>query len=239
VFPSAFRVVVDACALFPLNLRDTLLRAAERDLYQLYWSAEILDEMHRNLVEKGFMTEAKAQRSRAVMEEAFPESMVVGYESLVAAMGNHAKDRHVAAAAVKAGAQVIVTANLRDFTNLPDPIEAQHPDQFLCYLFDLDPDGMVELLTEQAKDRKRPPISLAQMLEAMAKVAPDFVATVLAYLGHANRQQPSADLEQVASTSSPESATPSESLTSAEPAVPSRSADDPNPRPRSHLRSVT
>ena len=132
MFPTSFRVVVDACALFPLNLRDTLRRAAERDLYQLYWSAEILDEMHRNLVAQGFMIEAQARRSRAVMEDAFPEAMITGHESLIPAMPNHPKDRHVAAAAVKAGAQVIVTNNLRDFAELPDDIEAQHPDTFLC-----------------------------------------------------------------------------------------------------------
>jgi hypothetical protein len=46
--------------------------------------------------------------------------MVMGYEPLVAAMQNDMKDRHVVAAAVKAGAQVIITANLKDFTPLPD-----------------------------------------------------------------------------------------------------------------------
>jgi hypothetical protein len=116
------------------------------------------------------------------MENAFPEAMIAGYESLVPAMPNHPKDRHVAAAAVKAGAQVIVTNNLRDFAELPDDIEAQHPDMFLCYLFDLDPDDMVRLLIEQARDRKRPPITFEQLLSAMAKMVPDFVATVLAHL---------------------------------------------------------
>ena len=36
--------------------------------------------------------------------------MVTGYEPLIAAMQNDIKDRHVVAAAVKAGAQVIITA---------------------------------------------------------------------------------------------------------------------------------
>ena len=45
---AAFIVVVDANLLFPLTLRDTVLRAA--DFYQLRWSKEILDEMQRNLV---------------------------------------------------------------------------------------------------------------------------------------------------------------------------------------------
>ena len=40
------------------------------------------------------------------MEHAFPEAEVTGYESLVAGMQNDPKDRHVAAAALKAGAQV-------------------------------------------------------------------------------------------------------------------------------------
>lgn len=178
MFLTTFRVVIDACALFPLNLRDTLLRAAERGFYQLYWSAEILDEMHRNLVARGYMTQAQAERSRAVMEEAFPEAMVSDYEPLVPAMRTDEKDRHVAAAAVKAGAQVIVTSNLRDFAGLPDGIDAQDPDTFLCYLLDLEPDDMVELLIDQARDRRRPPIGLMQMLDAMARVVPGFVAAV-------------------------------------------------------------
>jgi len=33
-----------------------------------------------------------------------------------------------------------VTNNLRDFVPLPEGIEAQSPDDFLCNLFDLDPD---------------------------------------------------------------------------------------------------
>jgi len=99
---ATFRVVIDACALYPLNLRDTLLRSAERGYFQLYWSGEILDEIHRNLVKNSFMTADQAARSRKMMIAAFPEAMVVGYEELVAAMHNHEKDRHVAAAALKA-----------------------------------------------------------------------------------------------------------------------------------------
>jgi hypothetical protein len=47
------------------------------------------------------------------MNKAFPEALVTNHESLIAGMKNDEKDRHVAAAAVKAGAQVIVTMNLR------------------------------------------------------------------------------------------------------------------------------
>ena len=38
------KVILDANVLFPFTLRDTLLRAAAEGYFQLYWSAEILDE---------------------------------------------------------------------------------------------------------------------------------------------------------------------------------------------------
>jgi hypothetical protein len=49
------------------------------------------------------------------MRRHFPEAMVSGYEELIDQMDNDPKDRHVLAAAVVAGAEFIVTANLRDF----------------------------------------------------------------------------------------------------------------------------
>src|SRR5262249_58694488 len=103
---------------------------------------------------------------------------ITGYESLVSAMRNDAKDRHVAAAAVKAGAQVIVTANLKDFVPLPDGVEAQSPDEFLCNLFDLDPKSFLEMLQEHAADLANPPVSFEELLERLARAAPEFVAAV-------------------------------------------------------------
>jgi len=100
--PAPFIVVVDANVLFPLTLRDTILRAAACGFYQLRWSREILDEMEHSLVATGTITAAKAARLRKTMETFFPEALVIGYEPLVAAMQNDVKDRHVVAAAVKA-----------------------------------------------------------------------------------------------------------------------------------------
>jgi len=149
--PAPFVVVVDANVLFPFTLRDTRLRAAAAGFYQLRWTAEILDEMERNLVRTGTTTADKAARLRAMMEKYFPEAEITGYESLVSAMRNDAKDRHVVAAAVKAGAQVIVTANLKDFVPLPDGVEAQSPDEFLCNLFGRPAEVDGEMVTYQDK----------------------------------------------------------------------------------------
>lgn len=180
---APFKVVLDANVLFPFSLRDALLRAAAEGFFQLYWSDEILDETTRNLVGTGTITSEQANRLRGAMTGAFPESMVTGYEPLIDAMPNHAKDRHVAAAAVKAGAQVIVTSNLKDFTTLPDGIEAQSPDEFLSNLFDLDPDGMAELVREQAKALRNPPRAFGELLAGLAKTVPEFARSVADHVG--------------------------------------------------------
>jgi hypothetical protein len=93
--PAPFIVVLDANALFPFTPRDTLLRAAAAGFYQARWSSRILDEVTRNLVSKGTMPVASAKRLRAVMERAFPEVEVNGYEHLIGAMENDENDRHV------------------------------------------------------------------------------------------------------------------------------------------------
>jgi len=150
---APFKVVLDANVLFPFTLRDTLLRAAADDFFQLYWSQQILDEMERNLVATGRVTNAQASKLRNAMTSHFPEAMVTGHEPLIHGMPNDEKDRHVAAAAVKAGARLIVTNNLKDFRVLPDETEAQSPDEF------------------------------EDILRGLAKVAPNFAQSLGRYTG--------------------------------------------------------
>jgi hypothetical protein len=63
-------VVLDADVLFPMLLRDTLLRTAAADCFRAHWSSRILDDVTRNLV--GDYGMARAEALRSVMEEAFP-----------------------------------------------------------------------------------------------------------------------------------------------------------------------
>ena len=171
---AAFCVVLDANALFPLHLRDTLLRCAEAGLIQIYWSAEILGEVARNLPLRTNMSPAQATTMVACMRAAFPEALVTNYEALTAAMKNHEKDRHVAAVAVKIGAEVIVTANLKDFMNLPDGLEAVAPDAFLLNLVDMYPAELLTILHEQVGDYEREPLTVPALLDRLAKCAPEF-----------------------------------------------------------------
>ncbi len=109
--------VIDASVLYPLPLRDTLLRIAAADVYIPRWSDRILQEVARNLVADGRASEAQADRMTAAMCEAFDTATVpaVDIERLEPEMNNEHKDRHVLAAAVVADAETIVTLNLRDF----------------------------------------------------------------------------------------------------------------------------
>jgi predicted nucleic acid-binding protein len=127
------RVVLDTCVLFPDYLRDTLLRLAEAEIYEPLWSADILEELRRNVAAK--MPEVKAKRLVEVMAESFPHSAVTGYATLVPDMRNDPKDRHVLAAAVCGEAHAIVTRNLRDFpaeASEPYDIEVLSPDDSVC-----------------------------------------------------------------------------------------------------------
>lgn len=182
MYPTPFRVVLDANVLFPFTVRDTLLRAAAAGMFQAHWSEEILTEATRNLIGTGRLNAEQAAHLMAAMRNAFPEALVSGYESLIPAMPNHEKDRHVAAVAAKAGAQVIVTSNLKDFRALPDGIEAQSPDVFLLDLLDLAPDDIVVLLERQASALQRPPVTLDQLLRGLGKTVPRFEQQVRALL---------------------------------------------------------
>jgi predicted nucleic acid-binding protein len=171
-----FQVVLDANVLFPFTLRDTLLRAAEQELYIWRWSSEILEEMRRNLVTKDFTTAEKSLQLVEAIRRAFPEGEVTGYEFLIRRMPNDPKDRHVAAAAVRAGAQLIVTENIRDFRTVPEGLEVTTADGFLCDLYGLAPDQMLQAVIDQAGALRRPPRTVKDILCGLEKFAPNFVA---------------------------------------------------------------
>lgn len=170
--------VLDANVLFPFTLRDTLLRAAAADLFQVRWSDEILAETTRNLVAKGRTTEAQAMSLRAAMEGAFPEATVTGYQRRIRDMRNDPKDRHVAAAAVQTGATAIVTSNVSDFRELPSGLAAVTPDTFLCDLFASAPDGLGQVVRAQAAALRRPPRTVDDIVRGLGTVVPGFAALI-------------------------------------------------------------
>ena len=176
-----FPVVVDACALIPYHLSDLLLRLSDAGLFEIQWSKDILAEVERNLPKLG-VDQKKAARRVAQMQRAFPLAAIEGYEGLIPAMTNDPKDRHVLAAAVRSGATVIVTANLKDFppaSLAPYGIEVVHPDEFLLSQLDLDEEGVIDCLVEQRDAYKRPALSFNEFYRSLKKVVPQFAADAM------------------------------------------------------------
>jgi predicted nucleic acid-binding protein len=181
----AFPALLDTCVLYPAYLCDTLLRLAEAEVYRPLWSADILIELRRNVVEAGIPTD-RIDRRIAHMSRSFPDAMVTGYEPLVDGMTNDPKDRHVLAAAVRANAEVIITFNVRDFPESAMKsydILALHPDDFLLDQLELYPGLTVEVLEQQAASYRREPTTIAGLLPLLERTGlPQFTAEVRRHL---------------------------------------------------------
>ncbi|HEU0015092.1 MAG TPA: PIN domain-containing protein [Longimicrobium sp.] len=115
--------VLDANVLFPFQLRNFLLHAAARGIFEPLWSRDILDEVARHLPGKAGLTEAQVRHLFAQMERAFPDAFGAGYTHLIGEVElPDPDDRHVLALAVHYEAEFLVTSNLADF-----PADVLHP----------------------------------------------------------------------------------------------------------------
>jgi predicted nucleic acid-binding protein len=173
---SGYEVILDACVLVNAALRDTLLRLAEPPhLYLPRWSRDIMQETRRTLEDKLGLTPEQTAHLIGELETHFADAWVEDYQALIPAMTNHPKDRHVLAAAVRCGAQTIVTFNLKDFSEdalAPWNVEAQSPDDFLIHQYHLDPEVVIQKLQEQAAQHG----GLERLLRIHNKAVPGFVA---------------------------------------------------------------
>ncbi|OUL18880.1 hypothetical protein BV378_34520 [Nostoc sp. RF31YmG] len=177
-------VLLDSCVMFPMYLRDILLRCAWAGFYLPFWSQEILDGATRNLLTTGRMSSEGTTKLEATIKAAFPEAMVEVPDGLAEVMKNHPGDRHVLAAAVIAKANIIVTSNLKHFKTKDLAhwnVTAQHPDTFLSHLYDFDADSMLQVIRRWSQDLKKPPLTFIELLDLLSKEVPIFVSKVLSH----------------------------------------------------------
>ncbi len=167
-----FSVIYDACVLYPAPLRDFLIRLALSGLFAARWSDDIQNEWARNLLEARPELAEQVTRTVELMNQAVPECRVTGYERLISGLElPDANDRHVLAAAILAGAQLIVTFNLRDFPNgylETFGIEAVHPDDFIVQQFDLHEARVISTAKSHRASLRNPPKSVEEYLETLA-----------------------------------------------------------------------
>ena len=164
--------VYDANILYPAPLRDLFIRLAQGGLVRARWTEMIHDEWIRNVLKNNPRLSAeRLVRTRTLMNEAVRECLVTDYEDLIASLSlPDPDDRHVLAAAIRAGANVIVTYNLSDFpaeTLARFDIEAQHPDDFLSCLLDLAPGVVCVALKRQRESLRQPPKTALELLATL------------------------------------------------------------------------
>jgi hypothetical protein len=165
--------VIDSCVIFGMPLCDTLLRAAEQNLYQIVLSRKILEDATRNMVIKGRLKPDKEEYYQQQIINAFPDCFVEAPAELTESMTNAMSDRHVAATAIASNASYIVTFNLKDFpkTSLANyDLDAIHPDRFLELLCDRWGDKrLYQLIVQQSNALQNPPISPELLLNKLAR----------------------------------------------------------------------
>lgn len=166
--------LLDANVLYPARLRDLLIRLAVDGHYAARWSEQILDECFRNLAaNRPDLPGEHLARTRSLMHVAVPDAMVVDFDHLVAAIElPDPGDRHVVAAAIVSGANLIVTANLADFPapSLPDGLRVSPPDDFVLSMIDADIEAVVAVVETQAASLRHPPMTIAELLDGLAIV---------------------------------------------------------------------
>jgi predicted nucleic acid-binding protein len=166
---ASFTALYDACVLYPAPLRDFLIRLARRGLFRARWSAHIHEEWIASLLKnRPDLTREKVERTKSLMDNSVLDCLVHNYECFIDALElPDAKDRHVLAAAIRGKADVIVTFNLKDFPEeiLTDyDLHAQHPDEFISHLIDLDAGKVYEVVKQQRASLRAPSRTVEELL---------------------------------------------------------------------------
>lgn len=153
----ARRVFLDACVLYPPLVRGILLRLAQAGRFTPRWSPRVLAEWRIAAARNGGIdAEDRAADVAAAMEALFPAAAVAPDLEVEQTLDlPDAADVHVLAAAIAAGADTLLTFNLRDFPGrrlAAHGITPRHPDGFLWELFSHAPELVDDAIRAAAAD---------------------------------------------------------------------------------------
>jgi predicted nucleic acid-binding protein len=167
-------VVYDANVLYPAPLRDLLMHLAMADLFAARWSEAIHEEWITGVLKnRPDLSRERLERTRKFMDESVRDAVVTGYEPLISTLTlPDPDDLHGLAAAIHSKANVIVTMNLKDFPERvlsPHDIVAQHPDDFVLRLLELDAEAVLEAVRTQQEGLANPPQTMVQLLHTLER----------------------------------------------------------------------
>jgi len=167
-------VLLDACVLYSAPIRDLLLNLADLYLYAPKWSTEIEKEWLENLLlNRPDLNKDRLKRTVELMNKAFPEAKVDGYENLIKFLAlPDEKDRHVLAAGIKSKSSFLLTFNLKDFpkSNLNKyNITAIHPDDFVILLSKGNIESVKKSFENQLASLKNPSKTRTELIQTLEK----------------------------------------------------------------------
>lgn len=175
-----FRVCLDACVLANFGVCDLFLRLSERPrLIVPVWSEQILAEVRRTHLRKLNWPESLADSFQENVRRAFPQACIEINKTLLPALQNDEKDRHVLATAICGNCSLIVTFNLKDFHKdalAPWGVEACHPQKYLDVLYDIEPKRIMSCLGQIAGHRG---LDLEDVLIRLGQTLPAFSTRLL------------------------------------------------------------
>jgi len=131
---TSTRVLLDTCVLYPPLLRDFLLGLAAQGLFEPLWSDGIVAEW-LHLAARDGASGVPALLMR--MAGRWPGGKVAPGDPALLDLPDSG-DRHILAAAIAGKADLILTANLRDFPPRalgPHGLRARSPDDFAMDLW--------------------------------------------------------------------------------------------------------
>lgn len=143
-------------------------------VYEAHWTQQIQDEWQRNLLaNRPELRAENLKRVQLLMEQALPGALIQGFQDALQGLElPDPDDVHVLAAAKFAAAEVIVTANGRDFPEAvltPYGIRALSPDQFLTALLEQDVNAVQQALVLQRDRYRNPPLTITDLLQHLSK----------------------------------------------------------------------
>ncbi len=156
-----------------MSLLDLVLRCDEASLISVLWTEDLLDELTRTWVAKGVRSAVAAERICGHIRTAFVGQDIprAEYESLISGMPGTDPDDHVhAAAAVSRAPVTLLTNNIRDFPKRPLAdlgVSVVKPDAFFVDLATNRLRELIAVVSEMATSRQQPPMSVAEVIDAL------------------------------------------------------------------------
>jgi len=168
---STFTAVFDANVLFSIRLTSLLMWLAMSGHFRARWSVDIHREWMAAVAKERGISIDQLEHRRQAMDAAVLDCCVTGYDELIPGLRlPDANDRHVLAAAICCGADVIVTFNENDFP--ADAIErygihTRHPDDFILDVHGLHQGAVEKAAKDDLAHYLEPPLDVDEYIEGL------------------------------------------------------------------------